>query len=70
MVKRPLLDLAAWLPPLGVERRSELASDEWLAAELARDADPDRIAEIDPGHHPLCEPPFIHKITAAGFEPI
>ncbi|WP_425992310.1 hypothetical protein [Brevundimonas sp. TWP2-3-2] len=70
VMKRPLLDLAAWLPPHGVERRSELVSDEWLAGELARDANPDRIVELDPGHHPLGEPQPIHKIAAAGFDPI
>lgn len=69
-IKRHLLDLAAWLPPHGVERWSELVSDEALAVELARDHSPDRIVELEPDYHPLGEPPMIHRITAAGFDPI
>lgn len=69
-MKRYLLDLAAWLPPHGVERRSELISDECLARELAWDPNPDRVVALKLGYHPLGEPLIVHKITADGFDPI
>jgi len=45
-MKRYLFELCAYLGEAGVERRSPWISDEWLAAELARDPNLDRLVEL------------------------
>lgn len=54
IVQRYLFELCAFLGEAGVERRSPWISDEWLAEELARDPNLDRLVEVpDSGWHPL-----------------
>lgn len=46
LIKRYLFDLCAFMGAAGVERRSEWISDAWLAVELARDSNLDRLVDI------------------------
>ena len=52
-MKRALIDLCAYLGAEGVERRSTLVSDVWLAAEIARDPWLFRVVDVEPGYHEL-----------------
>ena len=52
-MKRALIDLCAYVGAEGVERRSTLISDDWLAAEIARDPWLFRVVDIEPGYHEL-----------------
>jgi hypothetical protein len=70
LVKRYLFELTAWLPPQGVERWSSWVSDEWLASELRRDPDSDRVVEFEPGDYPVGTPPIIHKVAVEGYDTI
>ena len=45
-MKRYLFELCAYTGEAGFERRSRWISDEWLAAEVARDPNIDRLVEI------------------------
>lgn len=45
-MQRYLFELCAYLGEAGVERRSVWISDEWLAAQLARDPNLDRVVEL------------------------
>lgn len=45
-MKRFLFELCAHLGDAGVERRSHWISDDWLAAELARDSNLDRVVDL------------------------
>lgn len=66
-MKRYLFELAAWLPPRGVERRSVWVSDEWLSAELTREPCLDRVVEFEPGNHPISDLPVVHRIAVEGY---
>ena len=52
-MKRALIDLCAYVGAEGVERRSTLISDDWLAAEIARDPWLFRVVDFEPGYHEL-----------------
>lgn len=45
-MQRYLFELCAYTGEAGVERRSPWISDAWLAAEVARDSDLDRIVDL------------------------
>lgn len=48
-MKRFLFELCAHLGERGVERRSRWVSDEWLALELAKDPNLDRVVSVPRG---------------------
>lgn len=66
--KRFLFELAAWLPPKGVERRSEWISDAWLSGQLLQNPNPDRLVEFELGDYPFGDPPMVHKIAVEGYD--
>lgn len=45
-MKRYLFELCAYAGEAGVERRSHWISDEWLAAEIAREPNLDRLVDL------------------------
>ena len=48
-MKRYLFELCAYTGEAGVQRRSRWISDEWLAAQVARDPNLDRVVDLPIG---------------------
>lgn len=63
-MQRYLFELTAWFADRGVERWSTLVSDEWVATELRRDPNLDRVVTFEPGYFPLGAPPVVHPLEA------